>query len=216
MINKKRKKLTKKAKPRSNANAKGHKFWGYDIIIKVALIVALAIIPALALAGQLNEDGVDGTVLRVTGIYLIIFVILRLLGKREFSQLSLIELISLILVPDLVSQGVVGENSSFLNAIVAVMTLFTLVAATSLIIANSKSLEKVMMGEPTTLLEDGKIIKESLECESVTEEEILAAARKQGVRYLDEVELATLETDGTISVVPTERGGSSKAKTRKL
>lgn len=168
---------------------------------QMAACAVMAVIPALAVAEVWGAE-LAMTVWRVVGIYAIILASLRLLGKREFSQLSPIELICLILIPDLVSQGVVGESPTFMNAIVALSTLFMLVALTSTTIQLSDRIERVLISEPSVLVKDGRLIEKHLKSEVVTPDEILTAARRQGYCKLEDIRYAVLETDGTITIVP--------------
>ncbi len=171
---------------------------------KIWVTILMSIIPMIALFGLFGENETY-TVLRVAGIYIFIFVSLRLLGKREFNQVNPVELLCLILIPDLVSQGVVGADSTFMNSIVAVTTLFTLVSITSLITASSKKIEEILVGCPTILYHHGSHIKLNMEKENISDEDILAAIRKQGLKDYRDINMAVLETDGTISIISSKQ-----------
>jgi len=142
------------------------------------------------------------TVVRVAIVYVAIFVGLRALGKREFSQLSPMELITLLLIPEIVSQGILREDFSLTNALVGVATLLALVLGTSILQTRSQRAEKIISGEPTVLLHRGNLIEEHLMRERVTPDEVLSAARAASYLTLDELEWAILESDGRISVIP--------------
>jgi uncharacterized membrane protein YcaP (DUF421 family) len=141
------------------------------------------------------------TVIRVIVIYVFILVGLRLLGKREFSQLSPLELITLLLVPELVSQALIREDFSLINAIIAVSTLFTLVFFTSLVLHMSAKAEKIISGVPTVLVSHGKLIDDNLNRERVSPDELFGEMHKAGLHRLDQVKWAILESDGTIALI---------------
>ena len=141
-------------------------------------------------------------VLRVAVIYLLMVIGLRLLGKREFGQLSPLELVTLLLIPEIVSNAIQGQHFSITHAVVGVATLFVLVFLTSLLSARSARFEKVLDGSPTVLVHDGKLIAQSLMAERVTPDEVLSEMRKAGYAELEQIRWAILETDGRISIVP--------------
>ena len=149
------------------------------------------------------------TVIRVILIYLAILFGLRILGKREFGQLSPLELITLLLIPELVAQAVVREDFSFTNAIIALTTLFSLVFITSLFRYKYLYIEKVISGEPSVLVSHGEFIEDNLNKEHVDAEEIVGAMHRSGLYRLEQVKWAILETDGKISIIPEDEDRDS-------
>jgi uncharacterized membrane protein YcaP (DUF421 family) len=142
------------------------------------------------------------TVLRIAAIYLFVLVALRVLGKREFGQLSPLELVSLLMIPEIVSQALTGDDYSLTNAFVGVATLFVLVFATSLLMHRFKSAEIAVAGEPTVLVHRGQLFERALNVTRVTPDEVFSEMHKAGLQSLDEVDWAILETDGSIAIVP--------------
>ena len=147
------------------------------------------------------------TVLRVAAIYLFVLVALRVLGKREFGQLSPLELVSLLMIPEIVSQALTGDDYSLTNAFVGVATLFVLVFATSLLMHRFKKAEVAVAGEPTVLVHRGELFERALNVTRVTPDEVFSEMHKSGLQSLDEVEWAILETDGSIAIVPVAGAG---------
>lgn len=141
-------------------------------------------------------------VLRVVVIYLLIVIGLRILGKREFGQLSPLELVTLLLIPEIVSNAIQGHHFSLTHAAVGVSTLFVLVFLTSLLGARSEKFQKLLDGSPRVLVHDGKLIPASLMGERVTPDEVMSEMRKAGFDELEQIRWAILETDGRISIVP--------------
>jgi uncharacterized membrane protein YcaP (DUF421 family) len=147
------------------------------------------------------------TVLRVAFVYGFLIVALRVMGKRELGKMSPIELVMLLLVPELFQQALVGEDFSMTTAIVAVSTLFTLVFAMSMITHRFQRVEKLVSGEPAVLVRHGKLVKEALDNERVSPEELFAEMHAAGVERLEQVRWAILEDGGKISIIaePPER-----------
>lgn len=148
------------------------------------------------------------TVLRVAIIYAFILVALRILGKREFGQLSPLELVSLLLIPEIVSQSLVREDFSMTNGLVGISTLLVLVFVTSLATTHSTKAAAVIESEPTVLAYNGRFLEHNLRQQRVAPDEVMSQLRKAGLERLDQVRWAILETDGRISIVPTDAGGT--------
>jgi uncharacterized membrane protein YcaP (DUF421 family) len=142
------------------------------------------------------------TVVRVALIYLAILVGLRVLGKREFSQLSPLELVSLLLIPELATQALNRDDHSVTNALIGIATLLVLVLGTSLLTARSERASNVISGTPTVLVHDGRLLEENLMRERVGPDELMGEIRMAGYARLDEIQWAILEGEGRISVVP--------------
>lgn len=143
-------------------------------------------------------------VLRVLIIYLFVLCALRLIGKREFGQLSPMELISIMLIPELVSQALTREDFSLTTAIVGVSTLLLLVLGTSVLTKRSKKLEQIIEGTPALLVANGRLLTEVLDRERITTEELFAEMHRSGLSSLEEVKWAILEGDGKIGFIPVD------------
>jgi len=141
------------------------------------------------------------TVIRVVLMYLLILVGLRIMGKREVSEFSPMDLIVLLLIPELVSQALLGDDYSLANAVVAVTTLLTLVLAISLVSYMSHRAERVLEGSPRVLVEHGRVVTENLQRERITPDELLAHLRQAGLERVDQVQWAIMENDGKISII---------------
>ena len=144
------------------------------------------------------------TVFRVFITYFAIFIGLRILGKRDFGQMSPIELVALLLIPELSSQAMLGEDFSIINAIIAIATLLSIIYLMSLGSHFSKKFAKVVTAEPAVLVHDGKLIELTINRERVEVEEIYTELHKVGLHKLEQVKWAILESDGTISIVPVD------------
>lgn len=141
-------------------------------------------------------------VLRVVLVYGVLLLGLRILGKREFGQLAPIELLTLLLIPEMVSEALTGGNASMMQGLTGVATLFLLVYASSAFGHASPRVERALEGEPTVLAHAGQFLPRALDRERVSTDEVYAEMRKVGLERVEQVRWAVLETDGRISVVP--------------
>jgi uncharacterized membrane protein YcaP (DUF421 family) len=142
------------------------------------------------------------TVLRVAFFYFFILLGMRAIGKREFSQLSPFEMVTLLLIPELTQQALVRQDFSATNAVVALSTLFLLVFLTSLAAYRMPKVGAAIEGEPTVLVYNGRFVRRSLALERVSPDEIYSEMRKSGLERVEQLKWALLETDGKISVIP--------------
>lgn len=142
------------------------------------------------------------TVLRVALIYAFILLGMRVVGKREFAQLSPSELVSLLMIPELVSQALTHEDYSLTNALIGVCTLLLLVFVTSVLVQRFRRLESLLYGDLTVLVHNGGFRERAMNAARVSPDEVFAEMRKAGYERLDQIKWAILETDGKISIVP--------------
>jgi uncharacterized membrane protein YcaP (DUF421 family) len=146
-------------------------------------------------------------VIRAAVIFVFVYLLTRLLGRRELSSLEPFDLILLVVLGDLVQQGVTQNDSSLTGAILAISTIGLLTVALSYLSFKFKRLRPVLNGEPIVLVEDGKLIEDNLKRQRLTREEIGAEARLEGIAAIEDVRWAILETNGRISFVKREDEG---------
>ena len=149
------------------------------------------------------------TVIRVTYVYVLLMVVLRLMGKRELGRLSPFELVLLMLIPELFSQALVREDFSMTNATVAFLSLVTLVFATSVLAHRSRRLESLFTGHPAVLASGGRFVERAMNEELVQPGEVYAELRKAGYERLSDAQWVILENDGKLSIVPVRKNGSN-------
>jgi uncharacterized membrane protein YcaP (DUF421 family) len=140
-------------------------------------------------------------VLRSLVIFALIFVLMRIVGRRELSSLEPFDLVILVVIGDLVQQGVTQDDYSVTGAALAVATFALLAVLLSWLSFRFRRLRPVLDGRPIVLLEDGKPLDGNLRRERITLEELAAQARLQQIESLDDVRWAVLETSGAISFI---------------
>ncbi len=144
-------------------------------------------------------------VISATVVFVLVWVVVRIVGKRELSELSAFDFVILVVVGDLVAEGVISEDTSVTGAVVAVATIALLTVAMSWLSWRLPRRRSFFEGVPTLLVRDGTIIRESLRIERLDEADLLAAARQNGIEHLDHVKWAVLEQDGSFSFFADEQ-----------
>jgi uncharacterized membrane protein YcaP (DUF421 family) len=168
----------------------------------VAKIAVMLVLPALGAAGVLGGEALDRT-LRVVVVFVTLLAIFRLIGKRELGRLSPFELVTLMLIPEVLSNAVQSEGS-LVDALAGLSTLFLLVLVTSVLAHRFEKVEHVVEPRPTVLVADGKLIERALNEERILPEELYSEMRKQGIARAEDVRWAVLESSGNVTFVPRE------------
>jgi uncharacterized membrane protein YcaP (DUF421 family) len=153
-------------------------------------------------------------VARTVIIYLVILVGLRLAGKREIGQMTVFDLVVLLLIANAVQNAMVGPDNSLTGGVLAAVVLLIMNAVIAKIRLRSPSLRRLVEGSPTLLVLHGEILAKNMQSEGLDQDTLEAALREHGVSDLNEVEMAVLEIDGSISVVPV--GGQTQRVKRPL
>jgi uncharacterized membrane protein YcaP (DUF421 family) len=145
-------------------------------------------------------------VFRATVIFFFIYLVTRVVGRRELSSLEPFDLILLVVIGDLVQQGVTQSDYSVTGAITVIATFSALTVFVGWVNFRFRRLRLVLDGQPIVLVLDGNVIESNLRRERMSIDELEAAARVQQVESLDDVKLAVLETGGVLSVIPKSSG----------
>src|SRR5690242_5338187 len=138
-------------------------------------------------------------VFRGIAVFVFLYVLTRVVGRRELGSLEPFDLILLIILGDSVQQGLTQDDYSLTGAFVAVGTIAVLQVLTSWFSFRFPRLRPVLDGEPIVVVEDGKPLERNLKRERLTVEEVMEEARQQQIGSLDEIQWAVLETTGQIS-----------------
>jgi uncharacterized membrane protein YcaP (DUF421 family) len=138
-------------------------------------------------------------VLRAIALYILIFAVTRVIGRRELSSLAPFDLILLIILGDAIQQGLTQDDYSVTGAFIVVATLALLQVGTSYVAFKWPRARPVLEGNPIVLVEDGSLIESNLKRERITPEEIAEEARQQQIGSIEQVKWAILESSGKIS-----------------
>jgi uncharacterized membrane protein YcaP (DUF421 family) len=138
-------------------------------------------------------------VVRAAALFAFVFLVTRTMGRKELSQLSAFELIMLVVVGDLIQQGVTGDDRSVVGAMLAVATFALLTIAMSYTTFRWQRTTPVLEGLPVLIVRDGQPLRDVLRVERLTVEEVDDAAREQGIADLADVTVGVLEADGKFS-----------------
>lgn len=141
-------------------------------------------------------------VVRAFFAFAFVVLVTRLIGRRELSSLQPFDLILLIVLGDLIQQGVTQSDYSFTGLILAGGTFTVLTVAVSYLVFRFRRLRPVFEAEPLILVENGQPIESNLRRERMTVEEVAAEARMQQIPSLRNVRWAVLESSGKISFIP--------------
>jgi uncharacterized membrane protein YcaP (DUF421 family) len=166
--------------------------------------------------GELDLSIAYSIVLRTLAVYLAVLIGLRLAGKREIGQMTVFDLVVLLLIANAVQNAMVGPDTSLAGGILAAVVLLLVNALVARLRLNWPGFRRWVEGTPTLLVLHGEIITEHTRREGIDEETLLAALREHGVAEIREVEMAVLEIDGSISVVPASDGIRRMKKPTKL
>lgn len=142
-------------------------------------------------------------VLRGAIVYLVLFVLMRATGNRQFSQMTAFDAVLVILIAEVTGQALVGEDHSVTAAVVVLATIVAIDLALSIAKRKSRRFGRVVDGIPVLLVDEGRLVEEAMRRERVDREDILHAAReKRGLESLEEVKYAVLEPNGAITIIP--------------
>jgi uncharacterized membrane protein YcaP (DUF421 family) len=140
-------------------------------------------------------------VIRATLAFAFLFLLLRVLGRRELSSLEPFDLILLVVMGDLIQQGVTQSDYSFTGIFLSVGTFAVLVVFVSFLGARVPRLRPLLEAGPLIIVQDGEVIEKNLRRERMTSEEVAAEARLLQIATLEEVAWAVLEGNGRISFI---------------
>jgi uncharacterized membrane protein YcaP (DUF421 family) len=138
-------------------------------------------------------------ILRPVVVYFFLVIGLRLAGKRELAQLNPFDLVVLLTLSNTVQNAIIGDDNSVTGGIIGAATLLLINYLVVRFLYRHEKLDRLVEGEACVLIEGGKVRKNQLGKEVLTLAELEAAAHRQGLGGLDEVEQAVLEPSGTIS-----------------
>ena len=140
--------------------------------------------------------------LRATFLFAFVFLLTRVIGRRELSSLEPFDLILLIVLGDAIQQGLTQDDYSVTGAVIAVGTIAGLQVLTSWVSFRFRWARRVLDGDPIVIVQDGKLIEQNLRRERISAEELAEEARTQQIASIDDIEWAVFEPSGRISFIP--------------
>jgi uncharacterized membrane protein YcaP (DUF421 family) len=140
-------------------------------------------------------------ILRSVAVYLFIVIAIRIFGKKELAQLSVVDLVFILLISNAVQNAMVGNDTSLQGGIVAASALFAMNFILKRVLYKSKKLDEVLEGKAILLIYKGELQQHNLDNAEISIGELEAAVREHGVQDIQKVDLAMLEADGNISII---------------
>jgi uncharacterized membrane protein YcaP (DUF421 family) len=140
-------------------------------------------------------------VVRATIAFFFVFLLTRIVGRRELSSLEPFDLILLVMLGDLVQQGITQSDFSVTGLMLAAGTIALLVVLVSYLGFKFRRLRPILDGEPIVVVQHGEAIEANLRRERLTEEELMSQARLQGIEHMSDIKWAVLERTGEISFI---------------
>jgi uncharacterized membrane protein YcaP (DUF421 family) len=141
-------------------------------------------------------------VLRAVIAFVLVLVITRSVGHRELATLEPFDVIMLVVIGDLVQQGVTQNDQSLTGAAIVLFVIALCTVAVAYLNFRVKRLRPVLSGVPVVVIENGSVIEGNLRRERLTVEDLEEQARLAQIASLDDVRLAVLERNGNLSFIP--------------
>ena len=155
-------------------------------------------------------------IVRSAVIYFALIVALRLFGKRQIGQFTIFDLVLILLVANAVQPAMTGPDNSLVGGLIIIGSLVAVDGVVGLARARVPIVNQLLEPRPTVLAEDGKWQTKAMEEQDVTLEDGEMALREHGIGDIGDVELAVLEADGSISVVPKDHSASGRRPRRRF
>jgi uncharacterized membrane protein YcaP (DUF421 family) len=145
-------------------------------------------------------------IIRATAIFWFLWLVVRGTGKRSLAELTPLDLILIVVIGDIVQQGVTQEDMSVTGAMAAVSVFVVWTLTADSLARRFPKVSKVIAGEPIIVVRDGAPLEDRMRRERVTMDDLKEAARIEGIGDLEEIEFAVLETDGKFSFITRPNG----------
>jgi len=153
-------------------------------------------------------------VVRAITVYVVLILFIRLTGRHQIGELSPVDLILLLILSESVQSSMIAGDESLIGGLIVAATLLLLNAAVNYMTYKSRRAETIIDGQPQILIRHGKVIRQQAERARITEQELMSTLRKSGFFKLEDVKLAILEDDGTISAEGYENARQKAAQAK--
>ncbi|MCY7319792.1 MAG: DUF421 domain-containing protein [Ramlibacter sp.] len=157
----------------------------------------------MSLLTSLLELSMDPSelVLRGTLMYWFLFLLFRLVLRRDVGSIAIADMLVLVLIADASQNAMSGGYETVADGVVLVSTIAAWNWLFDFVAYRFPAVRQLIQAKPLRLIENGKVLRRNLRKEMITQEELMAALRREGVEQIDQVRLATMESDGEITVV---------------
>ncbi len=145
-------------------------------------------------------------ILRAVVVYVVVLGMVRLTGKRALGQITPFDVLLIVLLGNAVQNALLGQDTSLAGGLLLAATLIAINYAVGWLTTRNLRMERLIEGEPVLIARDGRLLDSVLRRELITYADFDAAMRQQGCRGIEEVELALLEINGHITIVPRRQG----------
>lgn len=152
-------------------------------------------------ANTISGDYMLISILRTLVLYVFIILAIRLMGKRQISDMQPSELVVTLVVSDIASLPMQNTSQPLLSGVIPVLVLVSLEIATSFVMLKSRTIRKLVCGSPVVVINDGEIMQNEMRRLRLTTEDLFAQLRQQDIFNLDDVQYCIVETNGTVSVL---------------
>lgn len=154
--------------------------------------------------------GVAEKIVRPIIVYLFILICLRVFGKRQLAQLNPFDLVVLLSISNTVQNAIIGNDNSVTGGLIGALTLFAINYVVVRFVLRHRSLDQLLEGKPTVLIEDGRIRRDQLARELLSLPELLVVAHRQGFTSLEEIEHCELQPGGIFYMLAKPDGRQPK------
>jgi len=145
------------------------------------------------------------SVLRAGAMYLALMVLFKIAGRRSLAELTTFDFVLLMMIGEATQQALLGDDFSITNGILVIVTLIAIDVGLSLLKQRSGWVSRLIDGEPTIIVENGKLLLRRLRYARLIEADVMEAARSsQGIERLEEIKFAIIERNGKISIIAKE------------
>jgi uncharacterized membrane protein YcaP (DUF421 family) len=140
-------------------------------------------------------------VVRAVVLYLFMLFVMRVIGRRELSSLSPVDLVLLIVLGDAIQQGLTQDDYSVTGAVIAIATIAAMQVLVSYLSFRSRRVRTVLEGHPIVVIQDGKLLEQNLRRQRITPDELAEEMRIQSIASFEDVQWGILESNGSVSFV---------------
>jgi len=161
-----------------------------------------------------NIESYPFIIISSIAVYIFMVIAIRIFGKKELAQLSVSDLVFILLISNAVQTAMVGSDTTLYGGLVAAMALFLTNFGFKKILYLFPKFSKIIQGEPLLLIYKGELNKENMQKAQITIDEVHEAVREHGVESIRHVDLAVFEVDGNISVLSDNYTKQSSKRTK--